>query len=316
VQQGSATGDIASFQFGSTTPNDGTEVMGIDHTGVNINESLTLGTDDTAGGEIFRVVGDVLTEGKNTFLHDNLFEGLSVKRNSPTGASGMLFENLTNTLGSVDFRENDYMYIGIGGDASLNINQALVFNGGAFNYNTNFNISGVQSLKPFIYNDYPSDVNINGTISLTDGVASDEAMTRSGIESLPVSTFTNDVPYLTSYTETDPVYTASSWFSTTNNSTDWNLNTSSRHNAVTLGTANGLTLSTQQLSLGLSSTSSTGSLSDTDWDIFNNKLDLADISGKWNNDGSSTATGNWDISITLILIQDSQKVQEVEHTCD
>ena len=27
--------------------------------------------------------------------------------------------------------------------------------------------------------------------------------------------------YLTSYTETDPVYTASSWYSTTNNSTNW-----------------------------------------------------------------------------------------------
>ena len=36
-----------------------------------------------------------------------------------------------------------------------------------------------------------------------------------------VSVFTNDAGYLTSYTETDPVYTASSWFTTTNNSTNW-----------------------------------------------------------------------------------------------
>jgi hypothetical protein len=48
-------------------------------------------------------------------------------------------------------------------------------------------------------------------------------------------------------------------------------NTAARHNAVTLGTANGLTLSTQQLSLGLASTSSTGALSSTDWNTFNNK---------------------------------------------
>ena len=36
-----------------------------------------------------------------------------------------------------------------------------------------------------------------------------------------VSTLTNDAGYLTSYTETDPVYTASSWYTTTNNSGNW-----------------------------------------------------------------------------------------------
>lgn len=40
---------------------------------------------------------------------------------------------------------------------------------------------------------------------------------------------------------------------------------------VTIGTANGLSLAGQALSLGLSSTSTTGALSDTDWDTFNNK---------------------------------------------
>lgn len=40
---------------------------------------------------------------------------------------------------------------------------------------------------------------------------------------------------------------------------------------VTLGTANGLSLSGQILSLGLSSASTTGSLSSTDWNTFNNK---------------------------------------------
>lgn len=36
-----------------------------------------------------------------------------------------------------------------------------------------------------------------------------------------VSTFTNDAGYLTSFTETDPVYTASSWYTTTNNASNW-----------------------------------------------------------------------------------------------
>lgn len=45
----------------------------------------------------------------------------------------------------------------------------------------------------------------------------------------------------------------------------------SSHDPVTLGTANGLSLVGQAISLGLSSTSTTGALSDTDWDTFNNK---------------------------------------------
>jgi len=48
-------------------------------------------------------------------------------------------------------------------------------------------------------------------------------------------------------------------------------NTAARHNAVTIGTANGLSLSTQVLSLALASTSTTGALSSTDFNTFNNK---------------------------------------------
>jgi len=48
-------------------------------------------------------------------------------------------------------------------------------------------------------------------------------------------------------------------------------NTAARHPAVTLGTANGLSLSTQALSLALASTSTNGALSSTDWNTFNNK---------------------------------------------
>jgi hypothetical protein len=48
-------------------------------------------------------------------------------------------------------------------------------------------------------------------------------------------------------------------------------NTAARHNAVTIGTANGLSLSTQALSLALASTSTNGALSSTDWNTFNGK---------------------------------------------
>jgi hypothetical protein len=47
--------------------------------------------------------------------------------------------------------------------------------------------------------------------------------------------------------------------------------TSNLHNPVTLGTANGLSLSTQVLSLGLASSSANGALSSTDWTTFNSK---------------------------------------------
>lgn len=46
---------------------------------------------------------------------------------------------------------------------------------------------------------------------------------------------------------------------------------SASHNPVTLGTANGLSLNNQQLSLGLSSSIANGALSSTDWNTFNSK---------------------------------------------
>ena len=65
---------------------------------------------------------------------------------------------------------------------------------------------------------------------------------------------------------------------------------SSVHNPVTIGTANGLSLSNQQLSLGLASSGTTGALSGTDWNTFNNKQPA--ITGlttnylpKWNGSG-------------------------------
>ena len=65
---------------------------------------------------------------------------------------------------------------------------------------------------------------------------------------------------------------------------------SSVHNPVTLGTANGLSLSTQQLSLGLASSGVTGALSGTDWNTFNGKFNTptgltTNYLPKWNGSG-------------------------------
>ena len=56
------------------------------------------------------------------------------------------------------------------------------------------------------------------------------------------------------------------------------------HDPVTLGTANGLSLSTQVLSLALASGSTTGALSSTDWTTFNNAA--AGAANYLKNDGS------------------------------
>jgi len=75
----------------------------------------------------------------------------------------------------------------------------------------------------------------------------------------------------------DTVYNATSWDANLDGATknairDKIESLAGGHDAVSLGTANGLSLSTQELSLALASTSTTGALSDTDWDIFNNKV--------------------------------------------
>lgn len=64
---------------------------------------------------------------------------------------------------------------------------------------------------------------------------------------------------------------------------------SSVHNPITIGTANGLSLSTQQLSLGLASSGVTGALSGTDWNTFNNKQDAFSKNTAFNKNFGTTA---------------------------
>ena len=73
--------------------------------------------------------------------------------------------------------------------------------------------------------------------------------------------------------------------------TDVAANTSARHSAVTIGTANGLSLSGQALSLGLSSSSTTGALNSTDWSTFNAKQGAITLTTTGSN-GASTFVGN------------------------
>lgn len=60
---------------------------------------------------------------------------------------------------------------------------------------------------------YDADLQAIGAIAGTSGL-----LKKTAVNTWSLDTST----YLTSYTETDPIYTASSWYSTTNNSTNWN----------------------------------------------------------------------------------------------
>jgi hypothetical protein len=76
-------------------------------------------------------------------------------------------------------------------------------------------------------------------------------------------------------------------------------NDSRFHNPVTIGTANGLSLSTQVLSLALASGSTTGALSSANWTTFNNKVGGSGVNGRvsfWDgtNSQSSDSLFTWD----------------------
>ena len=88
--------------------------------------------------------------------------------------------------------------------------------------------------------------------------------------------------------------------------TDVAANTAARHNAVTLGTANGLSLSTQALSLGLASSSANGALSSTDWTTFNSKQ----VAGNYITalTGEATASGPGSASVTLLTSAVTAKI--------
>jgi len=68
--------------------------------------------------------------------------------------------------------------------------------------------------------------------------------------------------------------------------------TSDLHNAVTIGTANGLSLSTQVLSLGLASSSANGALSSTDWSTFKGKKNALSGNGFVKISGSTISYDN------------------------
>jgi|GEM_PF-6368433 len=84
------------------------------------------------------------------------------------------------------------------------------------------------------------------------------------------------------------------------------------HDAVTLGSANGLSLDGQELSLALASTSTTGALSDTDWDTFNNKQDALVSGTSIKTINSTSLLGSGNISVAAALGSDDNYVTDAQ----
>lgn len=107
-----------------------------------------------------------------------------------------------------------------------------------------------------------AEVNINADWNATSGDA--QILNKPTIPSQLVYTGSNGISV--TGTVISPVYgTASNTIAQGNDSRF--------HNAVTIGTANGLSLSGQVLSLGLASSTTNGALSTTDWNTFNKKVE-------------------------------------------
>lgn len=126
--------------------------------------------------------------------------------------------------------------------------------------------------------------NLSGNVSFTVAGGVTSVFTRTGAVVAQTGDYTT-----TQVTEGTNLYYTNARVSA---NTDVFANTAARHNAVTIGTANGLSLSTQQLSLSLASSGTTGALSSTDWNTFNGKQTALSGTGFIKASGSTISYDN------------------------
>ena len=97
---------------------------------------------------------------------------------------------------------------------------------GALTGNVTGDVTGNVTGTVSSLSNHTTDDIIEGTSNLfyTDARARSAISTEGYLTAIPAEYLTQtegDVRYLQSYTETDPIYTSSSWYTTTNNSTNW-----------------------------------------------------------------------------------------------
>jgi len=183
-----------------------------------------------------RTLGNQFIKGRKVFVDAIKIEGTLIDGTSTVGTSGQVLSTTGTgvewiTVGSSDVGElNDLTDVII---STASTGQLLRFDGESWVNWTHDFLGGVSILSPtsneFIKYNGTNWVNASVLLSeLGDTSISSPSADQILVYGQPVggeagvNVWYNKTPnYLTSYTETDPVYTGSSWYTTANNATNW-----------------------------------------------------------------------------------------------
>jgi hypothetical protein len=209
-----------------------------------------------------------------------------------SGDNGLWWNNTTKRLGLNTTSPEERLHIHSGsillsGQNANPMSVKLSVSGGSFDVDNYLDISAGGGVVARIGNSgaTPEEAGmfLSGRLSLRASASTLPATQILVTTSNPLSTTTRVVTRTPSQLREDiGAQVAGSYVPTsrtlTINGTSFDLSanrswTIPTHDAVTIGTANGLSLSGQQLSLGLASASTNGALSSTNWTTFNNKIE-------------------------------------------
>lgn len=246
----------------------------------------TFNSKQAAGNYITALTGEVTASGPgsasatllNSAVIGKVLTGLNLAGGGTIVNTDSILQAFGKTQNQITALVGGVMYEGVW-NASTN-NPAIVSSVGSKGDYYVVNVAGSTNIDGITDWKIGDWIIFNGTtwdkVDNTDAVSSVNGFTGA------VSLTTANISEVTNLYYTEARVIANS---------DVAANTAARHNAVTLGTANGLTLSTQALSLALASGSTTGALSSADWSTFNNKQSTITLTTT-SSSGASTFVSN------------------------